>query len=127
MGGEVGKLLRVQVRDRVRLFRNSMESIMRITNGSIALVPSSSPIQALIIPGNSACIDFCENVLKNSRNRIRLYPIRSPTVPKGQERVRIIVHSHNTRKEVYDLTQLIKDTLDEMGYLRKHNDIRSRL
>jgi 8-amino-7-oxononanoate synthase len=127
MGGEVGKRLRVQVRDRVRIFRDSMEKIMRLTNGSIGLVPSRSPIQAITIPGNSACIGFCENVWKKSRDRIRLYPIRSPTVPKGQERVRIIVHSHNTQEEVYELIRLIEDTLDEMGYRRKDNEIRSRL
>jgi 8-amino-7-oxononanoate synthase len=129
MAGEVGKRLRSQIRDRVDFFREHMERIMAATHGSISLAPSISPIQALIIPGNSACIDFCENLRKKSGNRIRLYPIRSPTVPKGQERVRIIVHAHNTREQVSELIGLVESTLKEMGYLRQRGSdrIRSRL
>lgn len=127
MSGEVGNRLRAQVREMVQVFRENMERIMRQTNGSIALVPSISPIQALIVPGNTACIAFCEYVWKKSRNRIRLFPIRSPTVPKGQERVRIIVHSHNTKTEVLELTHLIDDALFEMGYRIKPRPISSRL
>eukprot|EP00956_Cyclotella_meneghiniana_P002826 scaffold3320_cov64-Cyclotella_meneghiniana.AAC.5 len=29
-----------------------------------------------------------------------VYPIRSPTVPKGEERIRIILHTHNTDDEI---------------------------
>lgn len=31
---------------------------------------------------------------------IRVIPIRSPTVPKGAERFRIVIHADNTRREV---------------------------
>jgi 8-amino-7-oxononanoate synthase len=36
-----------------------------------------------------------------------VYPIRSPTVPKGKERVRIIIHSHNTEEEVERLVDAL--------------------
>lgn len=56
-----------------------------------------SPIQALIIPGNQAVIEASQTLRKIGYN---VYPILSPTVPKGQERLRICLHSYNTRLEI---------------------------
>jgi 8-amino-7-oxononanoate synthase len=78
------------------------------------LLPSSSPIQALIVPGNVACTNFCERLYRISRATIRLFPIKTPTVPRGQERVRIVLHAHNTSEQIYRLVECIKQTLDEM-------------
>ncbi len=36
-----------------------------------------------------------------------VYPIRSPTVPKGKERIRIILHAHNKEEEVYALVKAL--------------------
>jgi 8-amino-7-oxononanoate synthase len=131
MAGEVGKQLRAQLCQKVRLFRQEMKIIMATTNPSISLVPSISPIQALIVPGNTTCKDFCNIVWNASGNRIRLYPIRSPTVPQGQERVRIIVHAHNTIEQIYELINFIETTLEEMGYRKREHavtiDLISRL
>lgn len=44
--------------------------------------------------------------LKN--NGLITYPLFSPTVPKGQERLRICLHSFNTEKEIESLCSLIK-------------------
>jgi 8-amino-7-oxononanoate synthase len=114
MSSEKGRHLRSEMKDRVRRFRANMLKILSGRDGSISLVQSASPIQALILPGNAACIDFCKIMFQISGNRIRLYPIRSPTVPKGQERIRIILHSHNSTHEVDELTKWIQVTSREV-------------
>lgn len=83
----------------------------------VFLLPSTSPIQALMISGNTRCADFCQRLHQTSRRRVLLYPIKSPTVPVGQERVRIILHAHNTSHEVQELCRLIQSTLHNMGLL----------
>lgn len=110
-----GHRLRLEVKDRVRRFRENLFEILHGRDWPVSLVPSDSPIQALIVPGNSACVEFCNTITEKSRHRIRLYPIRSPTVPKGQERIRVVLHSHNTPEQVDRLTRLIESTLIELG------------
>ena len=39
--------------------------------------------------------------------------IRAPTVAAGHERLRIIVHAHNTRREVWELARRIRAILNE--------------
>ena len=59
-----------------------------------------SPIQAIIIPGN-------EKVKKVSRelaeNGLAIYPILSPTVPPGKERLRICLHAFNSDQDIEKL------------------------
>jgi len=135
MTGIIGKQLRRHMRDQVQLFRKLFfEKILNQhhhnASGSslpIRLVPSASPINALIIPGNTRCLQFCDRLWNKSKQSIRLYPIRSPTVPKGEERVRIILHSHNTDDQVNYLIDLIKSTLFDMGIItdQKHDNTAS--
>jgi 8-amino-7-oxononanoate synthase len=130
MSSEKGRHLRTKVAERVQRFRKNMLKILSGRDGSISLGPSSSPIQALILPGNTACIDFCNIMSQKSGKRILLYPIRSPTVPKGQERIRIILHSHNTTQQVDELTTLIDATLAEVSRRQtsdRYNPLVSRL
>jgi 8-amino-7-oxononanoate synthase len=138
MSGIFGKQLRKQLNDTVQLFRKLFyEEIVRPNRESghlpIRLLPSDSSIHALIVPGNNVCVQFCEKLWKKSNRTIRLYPIRSPTVPKGQERVRIIIHSHNSEDQVTYLVDLLKSTLLEMSIInanatgRSETILRSRL
>eukprot|EP00592_Proboscia_alata_P005066 CAMPEP_0194375244 /NCGR_PEP_ID=MMETSP0174-20130528/23710_1 /TAXON_ID=216777 /ORGANISM="Proboscia alata, Strain PI-D3" /LENGTH=476 /DNA_ID=CAMNT_0039155301 /DNA_START=58 /DNA_END=1484 /DNA_ORIENTATION=- len=69
------------------------------------LLPSPSPIQSVLIPGNQACITIATQLRNNYG--FDVYPIRSPTVPKGLERIRIILHSHNTPQEVTSLVSML--------------------
>jgi 8-amino-7-oxononanoate synthase len=117
MNGEIGMRLREKVHSGVRLFRQLMIEVMSAAKGSIKLVDSVSPIQALVVPGNATCSNFCQRILKKSSYQINLFPIRSPTVPKGSERVRIIIHAHNSRDQIFKLVGLIWSTLKEMGFL----------
>ena len=69
-----------------------------------ALLPSTSPIQGVIIPGNDKVVVFAK---KLQAAGFDVKPIRSPTVPAGTERVRICIHAHNTTEEVDSLTSCI--------------------
>ena len=112
MMGREGEDRRLKLFGLVRLFRRSMEDrLMQPSAALIAtkcrspvLLPSPSPIQAVLVPGNRRCVELCSRL--NSRS-FDVYPIRSPTVTKGQERVRIILHSHNTEEEVLGLVKAL--------------------
>ena len=117
MAGLVGRQLRRNVNERVQMFRRGMDKLMNETRSDIVLVDSMSPIQALIVPGNTACVAFCDKMWDKSNHSIRLYPIRSPTVPVGQERVRIIVHAHNTPSQIHFLLRLLRQIMQDLGYL----------
>jgi 8-amino-7-oxononanoate synthase len=43
---------------------------------------------------------------------IRVIPIRSPTVPKGAERFRIVIHADNTRHQVDRLVDTLAIMFD---------------
>ena len=95
----------------VKLFRELVERTLTDAS-NILLCPSDSPIQALLVPGNDACIEFCHKLQQTFG--VSLYPIRAPTVPRGQERVRIILHAHNTRSEVTQLVECMAKTLQQL-------------
>jgi len=64
------------------------------------LLKSETPIQAVIIPGN----EQVKSIANGCREKkIDVRPILYPTVPKGQERLRIVLHSFNTASEVQAL------------------------
>jgi len=79
------------------------ENIKQYKNFNI--LPSESPIQSIIIPGNEE-VKTLANELQKSGFDVR--PILSPTVPKNQERLRICLHNFNTKKEVRDLIEVLK-------------------
>ena len=115
MTGRKGDRLRETVNGLADLFRRGLQEYLRMRCPSIYLLPSTTPIQALMVPGNQECTRFCEMLYKASDERIRLYPIKTPTVPAGQERIRIIIHAHNTPEQVQGLVELIQSTLQAMG------------
>lgn len=65
---------------------------------------SLTPIQAVIVPSNDA-VKQLSYTLQDEGFDIR--PILYPTVPKGKERLRIVLHSFNTIEEVEKLVQLL--------------------
>ncbi len=58
---------------------------------------SNTQIQSLIIPGNEKVIAVAEYL---NDHGILIKPIRHPSVPTGTERIRICLHSHNTKNEI---------------------------
>lgn len=118
-----GSQLRKKVFRRVHLFRSLLRALcdspfkIQQRRRVVYLLPSESPIQAIMIPGNQSCTEFCTHLFALSKGSIRLFPIKSPTVPIGQERVRIILHAHNTDEQVKWLCNLIQLTLKQMNMI----------
>ena len=103
----------------VRFFRDRMASVLKRgeTSNGVSLWHSETPIQAIVVNSNTVCSAVCAKILET--NRIRLFPIRSPTVPKGQERVRIVLHSHNTIDEIHQLCDALICCFVELGLCDK--------
>lgn len=68
-------------------------------------LPSATAIQVVIIPGNDK-VKAVAGRLQSAHLDVR--PILSPTVPKGSERLRIVLHAFNTLEEVQKLVQLLE-------------------
>lgn len=58
---------------------------------------SKSSIQSLIVPGNNEVRELCAKIQAKD---IDVRPILNPTVPKGKERIRVCLHSSNTKEEI---------------------------
>jgi 8-amino-7-oxononanoate synthase len=87
----------IQLQENISIFRQSnMQS------------PSheNSPIQAIVIPDNHQLRMLAETL---SDNGFLTYPIFSPTVKEGSERLRICLHSFNTEQEITTLTKIMKE------------------
>jgi 8-amino-7-oxononanoate synthase len=65
---------------------------------------SITPIQVVVIPGNDAVKEVAL-ALQDAGMDIR--PILYPTVPKGSERLRIVLHAFNSLQEVQQLCRLL--------------------
>lgn len=61
---------------------------------------SQTPIQAVVVPGNDAVKAMAA---KLQHNGFDVRPILYPTVPKGKERLRIVLHAFNNVAEVNGL------------------------
>ncbi|KAF9110059.1 hypothetical protein BGX27_006834 [Mortierella sp. AM989] len=72
------------------------------------LLPSTSPIQGIVMEGNAKVNALSQELIRAGLN---VKPIRFPTVPKGKERVRICLHSHNTQEQVEKLIRIVQTWL----------------
>lgn len=67
-------------------------------------LPSRTPIQSVVIPGNEAVKSAADLCL---RHHFDVRPILYPTVPKGSERLRIVLHAFNTEAELAQLAAVL--------------------
>jgi len=65
---------------------------------------SETPIQCYLIPGN---VRVRNVALKLEEANLDVRPILHPTVPLGEERLRIVLHSYNTLKEIELLISIL--------------------
>lgn len=86
------------------LIRHFMDAIKVYPN--IRFLPSDSPIQAVLIPGNSNVV-AAELALRNAGCNARA--IRAPTVPQGLERIRLCLHSYNTQEEIQAVLTILSE------------------
>lgn len=79
--------------------RQLQQLIARFQQASLAFerLKSSTPIQGVVVPGNEAVRALADR-LQGAGLDVR--PILYPTVPKGGERLRIVLHAFNTLAEM---------------------------
>jgi len=65
-------------------------------------IPSSSAIHSCIIKGNNEVKQVAQIIQENSFD---VRPILSPTVPKGDERLRFCLHSFNSKEDICIILQ----------------------
>ncbi len=104
---ELGDLRR-KLRANVAFFRR------RAAASSREWLPSESWIQGLMVPGAAAVRRVGEAL---RRKGLMVLPIRAPTVPEGQERIRVCLHAHNTGEEIDRLFAAVDEAMRASGGL----------
>ncbi|TNJ46976.1 8-amino-7-oxononanoate synthase [Tamlana fucoidanivorans] len=91
------------------------QNILHFKNGILkhklqnAFIESHSAIHCCIVSGN----DRVKTIAKTLQNKgFDVKPILSPTVPKGQERLRFCLHSYNTETDIEHVLQLLSLNLN---------------
>lgn len=79
-------------------------------NESYPLIRSDSGIQCIVLKSNEKA-KLLAQILQN--NGLDVRPILSPTVPAESERIRICLHSFNTKNEITLLTDIINGFINE--------------
>ena len=92
--------------EREQLLENVSRFRERVAASAQPWLPSESWIQCLRVPGARRVM----HVGGSLRSRgLAALPIRAPTVPAGEERIRVCLHAHNTGEEI----DLLFRTVDE--------------
>jgi 8-amino-7-oxononanoate synthase len=66
---------------------------------------SHTPIQGVIVPGNEKVKQLADQLQEQG---LDVRPILYPTVPKGKERLRIILHAFNTEEQLSQLIGMLQ-------------------
>jgi len=90
--------LRLRLQENIKLFKKE------ISFSSEKTVDSNSPIQVIKTAGNEMAKKLS---LHLSNNGYDIRAITSPTVPMGEERLRICIHAYNSESEIIGLCQLL--------------------
>jgi len=91
-------------RDRLSLNIDAFLSEIENLNLTSYFIPSRSPIQSFLLRDSSDPQEI-RKVFQEHKMGAKI--IFSPTVPKGQERIRICIHSFNTSSEIQRILQLL--------------------
>lgn len=95
-----------KLKENISLFKKLLSH-----NKDFTFISSDSAIQCVILGNNNKTREMAAQ-LQNADLDVR--PILSPTVPEGTERLRICLHTFNTKDEI----TLLADTLKEHNYAR---------
>lgn len=88
---------RMKLKENIRFFRNLIST-------KVSLSDENSPIQILLTPGIENAQKLA-NAIQHKKMAVKA--ILSPTIPEGQERIRICLHAFNTEEEIEKLCKLI--------------------
>lgn len=78
----------------------------RDTSTRYQILPGSTPIQIVIIPGNDQVKKIAATL---QQHQFDIRPILYPTVPKGQERLRIVLHAFNSTEEMEKVVKILNE------------------
>ncbi|HEX4887158.1 MAG TPA: 8-amino-7-oxononanoate synthase [Luteibaculaceae bacterium] len=92
-------VLRIELQAKVDYFREMLAH-------QSALLPSQTPIQGFLVPGNEEVLAKAKQL---NQAGIACKAIRYPTVPRGTERLRIIIHAFNTYSELDHLIHTLNN------------------
>lgn len=90
----------LKLRKKIELFNRGLSAYLLKT----FFIQSNSAIHCCILPGNERVRSVAEKIAKAGFD---VKAIRAPTVPQGQERLRICLHSFNTEKEITEVLRLM--------------------
>jgi len=90
----------LQLRENINFF-NQEKQMMGLRP---LFVRSKSAIQCAILPGNEKVKNIASQLQEKG---LDVKAILSPTVPEGQERLRICLHSYNSKEEISQLLRLL--------------------
>ncbi|RMZ60159.1 pyridoxal phosphate-dependent aminotransferase family protein [Chryseobacterium nematophagum] len=93
--------LAIDLQENIKIFRKQN---VRYTSSE------KSPIQAILIPENNRLRNLKEILFEKG---MLTYAVFSPAVKTGTERLRICLHSFNTRQEIVKLSQIIQEFNDK--------------
>lgn len=96
--------------ERVSLHANITQFRELLRNLKVSFIEGSSPIVPIIIPGNNKVKEIS---MLAKEEGLGIFPVLSPTVPVGTERLRIIIHSYNSSEEIQQLVQFLNTVLNE--------------
>lgn len=104
-----GDKRRATLHELVQVFQTTLgDALATEDEAGCRLLPSPTPIQAVLVPGN-ARVTAVATALQAAGLDVR--PLRPPTVPEGKERLRVVLHAHNTKGEVETLARQLKGFL----------------
>ena len=96
------------VRDHLRNNINIFNQQKQLLGLKPLFVRSKSAIQCAVVQGNEKVKNIAADMQKQGFN---VKAILSPTVPEGQERLRICLHNYNTESEITALLKALSDLI----------------
>jgi len=99
------KELNQRLHQNIELFISQSEKILDFSN---FLNMSKTPIQIIPIKGNEECQKVALSLQKEG---FEVRAIKSPTVKKGNERLRICLHSFNSEVEILRFLEVLRENL----------------
>lgn len=93
-----------ELNENINFFKEEIEQ----KNIKSYFIKSESAIHSCVFSNTKKVKDLA---LHLNDNKLDVRPILSPTVKKGEERLRIILHSYNTKEEIKKLVSLLSDYL----------------
>lgn len=88
----------------LRLNIAEFKRVVHSLNMDHLFLESSSPVQSCLLSPPERVKEISQKLMDRNFD---VRPILSPTVPKGQERIRFCLHSYNTYREIQDVLFLL--------------------